>query len=38
MSDRPVCDTCGLEKIGGRCLTLWCEDRHESVDRVLGDL
>ncbi|MFC4247237.1 hypothetical protein ACFOZ7_09545 [Natribaculum luteum] len=29
-----VCETCGLEKIGGRCLTRWCDDRHESVDRL----
>lgn len=31
-----VCETCGVEKIGNRCLTRWCEDRHESVDQVLG--
>ncbi|WP_455448220.1 hypothetical protein [Natrinema thermotolerans] len=31
-----ICDACGLEKIGGRCLTRWCPDRHASVDAVLG--
>ncbi|ELY77143.1 hypothetical protein [Natrinema gari] len=31
-----ICDACGLEKIGGRCLTRWCPDRHSSVDDVLG--
>ncbi|RZH67916.1 hypothetical protein ELS17_00090 [Natrinema altunense] len=31
------CDTCGLEKIGGRCLTRWCDDRHPIVDAVFGD-
>lgn len=30
------CSTCGVEKIGGRCLTRWCEDRHPSVDDVFG--
>lgn len=31
-----TCPTCGLEKIGDRCLTRWCDDRHASVDRVFG--
>ena len=35
-SETDVCDSCGLERIGGRCLTRWCEERHESVDRVFG--
>ncbi len=30
------CEACGIEKIGGVCLTRWCENRDESVDRVLG--
>lgn len=32
-----ICDTCKLKKIGDRCLTRWCVDRHESVDYVFGD-
>ena len=33
---RDVCATCGIEMIGGRCLTRGCEDRHSSVDEILG--
>ncbi|MFC6716252.1 hypothetical protein ACFQGT_07895 [Natrialbaceae archaeon GCM10025810] len=33
-----VCESCGLEKIGGKCLTRWCDDRHPIVDEVLGEL
>lgn len=32
-----ICNTCGIEKIGGQCLTKSCEDRHEVVDQVFGD-
>lgn len=38
MTDIETCSTCGVEKIGGRCLTRWCDDHHESVDEVFEEL
>ena len=35
-SEGDHCDSCGLAKIGGKCLTRWCDDRHSSVDEVFG--
>lgn len=35
---KEICDSCGIEKIGGVCLTKWCENRDESVDQMLEEV
>lgn len=32
-----VCDSCGVELIGGACYTRDCPDRADVVDEVLGE-